>query len=332
MMLFLNINDLKLFYFLYKIKKMNKYINFSKIKWNCHHLHLDKSQTLNTEILKQSQTHMTEKWKIIRKTKQNYTVDDLKRRMLLTTNRLVEQGCYNMRTHLDVDQIVGLLPMIVALDVKSYWKNKGVNLQIGTQLLEPLKVDKNRELFYEAAEMADFIGCLPSRDGEHFDYHLDVVFSKAKELNKDVEVHTDQQNIPTEKETERVLDFVEKYSWEGRTRTIHCISLACQPLDYQIDIAKRLAKLDVGVICCPSAAVSMTQHTEMTSPIHNSIAPVRILKENGVNVSLGVDNVEDLLVPFCNADLQFEIRLLAEACRIYDIDMLTDIITNDMGF
>ena len=311
---------------------MNKYINFSKIKWNCHHLHIDKSQTLNTEILKDSQVHMTEKWKLMRDIKYQYNNQDLKRRMLLTTTRLVDQGCYNIRSHIDVDRIVGLLPMEVALDVKEYWKNKGVNLQIGTQLLEPLKNDENRELFYKAAEMADFIGCLPSRDGEHFDYHLDTVFSKATELNKDVEIHTDQQNIPTEIETERVCDFVEKYAWRGRTRAVHCISLACHPLEYQIKIAKRLAKLDIGVICCPSAAISMTQHADMTSPIHNSIAPVRILKENGVDVSIGVDNVEDVFVPFCNGDLQFEIRLLAEACRIYDIDMLTEIITNDMGF
>lgn len=311
---------------------MNKYINFSKVKWNCHHLHIDKSQTLNTQTFNLSQRHMTEKWKLMRDIKHQYDDNDLKRRMLLTTTRLVDQGCYNIRTHIDVDHIVGLLPMQVALDVKSYWKERGVNLQIGTQILEPLKIDQNRELFYKASEMADFIGCLPSRDGKDADYHLDIVFSKAKELHKDVEVHTDQQNIPEEKETEMVCDFVDKYGWHGKTRAIHCISLACQPIEYQIEIAKRLASLNIGVICCPSAAIGMTQHSEYNSPIHNSIAPVRILKENGVRVSLGVDNVEDVFVPFCDADLLFEIRLLAESTRIYDIDMLTEIITDDMGF
>ena len=76
----------------------------------------------------------------------------------------------------------------------------------------------------------------------------------------------------------------------------------------------------------------MTQHSEYNSPIHNSIAPVRILKENGVRVSIGVDNVEDLFIPWSDANLLFEIRLLAESTRIYDIDMLTEIITDDMGF
>lgn len=311
---------------------MNKYINFTKVKFHCHHLHIDKSLTLNTERLRLSQRHMTEKWKLMRDIKHQYDDNDLKRRMLLTTTRLVDQGCYNIRTHIDVDHIVGLLPMQVALDVKSYWKNKGVNLQIGTQILEPLKIDQNRELFYKASEMADFIGCLPSRDGKDAGYHLDIVFSKAKELNKDVEVHTDQQNIPEERETEMVCDFVEKYGWRGKTRAIHCISLACHPMEYQVEIANRLASLNIGVICCPSAAIGMTQHSEYDAPIHNSIAPVRILKENGVRVSLGVDNVEDVFVPFCDADLLFEMRLLAESCRIYDIDMLTEIITDDMGF
>ena len=98
---------------------MNKYINFSKIKLNCHHLHIDKSLTLNTERLRLSQTHMTEKWKLMRDIKNNYTEDDLKRRMLLTTTLLVDQGCYNIRTHIDVDKIVNLLPMKSAISAAS---------------------------------------------------------------------------------------------------------------------------------------------------------------------------------------------------------------------
>ena len=73
---------------------------------------------------------------------------------------------------------------------------------------------------------------------------------------------------------------------------------------------------------CPSAAISMTQHNEYNSPIHNSIAPIKVLLENEVNVGLGIDNIEDIFVPFCDGDLEFELRLLAEAERIYDPEIL----------
>ena len=74
------------------------------------------------------------------------------------------------------------------------------------------------------------------------------------------------------------------------------------------------------------------QHNEFIAPIHNSIAPVKILLENNVKIGLGVDNIQDVFVPFCDGNLQFELRLLAEAERIYDINTLINIASNNMGF
>ena len=76
----------------------------------------------------------------------------------------------------------------------------------------------------------------------------------------------------------------------------------------------------------------MTQHSEYTSPIHNSIAPLRTLLESGVNVGLGIDNINDLFMPFCDGNLEFELRLLGEATRYYDLDILKKIAENKMGF
>ena len=310
---------------------MNRLINTKNINWICHHLHIDKSKTITPKLLDESLKHMKAKWFIMRDIKKNYTEEELENRMLDTTKLLVKQGCKKMRTFIDVDNIVGLDCLHVANKVKKYWKNNDVELQIGTQLLEGLEQKQNIELFNEASNYVDFIGCLPSRDNNP-EKHLDIVFSKAQELNLDVEAHLDQLNVPIEKETEMFCDFVEKYDYQGKSRAVHSISLACHPLDYQNKIAKRLAKLDIGVIVCPSAAISMTQHNEYNSPIHNSIAPVKVLLDNNVNIGLGVDNIEDIFVPFCDGDLEFELRLLAEAERIYDPEILKNIASNNMGF
>ena len=37
---------------------MNKLINSRNRNWVCHHLHLDKSKTINNSILNQSLSHM----------------------------------------------------------------------------------------------------------------------------------------------------------------------------------------------------------------------------------------------------------------------------------
>ena len=58
-------------------------------------------------------------------------------------------------------------------------------------------------------------------------------------------------------------------------------------------------ELDIGAIICPSAGfISMTQHTEFNAPIHNSIGPVKVFIDEGVNVGLGVDNVQDIFMLF----------------------------------
>ncbi len=310
---------------------MNKFINFNNLKWVCHHLHIDKSNTINKYLLNESIKHMKKKWFFMRNIKENYTKNDLQSRMLDTTKNLVEQGCYKMRTFIDVDSIVGLTALQAANNVKTYWKKYNVDLQIGTQLLEGLETQKNIDLFNEACNYVDFIGCLPSRDSSP-EKHLEIVFNKAKELDLDIEAHLDQLNIPLEKETEMFCDFVDKYNYQGRCRGIHCISLSCHPLEYQYKIARRLSNLNIGIIICPSAAISMTQNNLFTAPIHNSIAPIKVLIKKKVKIGLGIDNIQDIFVPFCDGNLQFELRLLAEAERIYDINTLINIASNKMGF
>ena len=53
-------------------------------------------------------------------------------------------------------------------------------------------------------------------------------------------------------------------------------------------IINGLKELDIGVIICPSAAISMTQHSEFLSPIHNSIAPINVFLEENVNYNTHV--------------------------------------------
>ena len=66
----------------------------------------------------------------------------------------------------------------------------------------------------------------------------------------------------------------------------------------------------------------------LISPIHNSIAPLKILAQNNVNLALGIDNINDLYMPLVDANMWFESRLLMEATRCYDLNLISDIATN----
>ena len=103
---------------------MNKFINFKKLNWVCHHLHIDKSNTVTKNLLKESQVHMKEKWILMNDIKNNYTENSLRENMLNTTTNLVNQGCNHMRTFVDIDNIVKLEPLNHALNLQNYWKKK----------------------------------------------------------------------------------------------------------------------------------------------------------------------------------------------------------------
>ena len=116
----------------------------------------------------------------------------------------------------------------------------------------------------------------------------------------------------------------------NKVNLIHAISLSCQSSEYISNLSKRMKKYGIGVIVCPSAVISMKQNRDYNAPIHNSIAPVNILVENGVKVGLGIDNISDLFMPLVDGDLWFESRLLMESIRNYDFNFVSDIVTIDL--
>lgn len=284
----------------------------------CHHAHFDKAYLISLENLKLGQVDMQKKWALYKFLKENYTLEDLIERMSRCTERMIDQGVTYCRTMADADSTVELLPVKAALEVKRIFADQ-IQLDIGIQPLQGVLDRESRRCVEQACEMADFVGGLPSRDRPTPEKHLDVIMKIAKDQNKMLDVHVDQENNPHENETELLAFKTIEHGLEGRVFAVHAISVAAKPPNEQDRIIKLLKDAGIGVIICPSAAMSMKQ-LDMTAPLHNSIAPFVKLIEAHVPVYLGVDNIHDLFMPMVDGDLWFECRMLMEACRFYDID------------
>lgn len=304
-------------FFLEKIRERGGY--------SCYHAHFDKAYLISPNIFENCQASLQEKWKLYRGFKQNYTQEDLLNRMTKCVVNMINQDVKYVRTFVDADSIVGQKCIDAAVCLKETYEDK-IKIDIAIQPLEGLEDPKSKENFLEACVKADFIGGLPDRDSSP-EYHLDLLFGLAKSLNKSVDIHVGQNNVPSEKETELVLDKIEEHKLKQKVSLVHCISLSCQEEDYIRHQAKRMQQLNVDVIVCPSAAISMKQNHSVYAPVHNSIAPVSFLLDEGVNVKLGIDNIEDLFMPLVDGDMWFETRLLMEATRIYDLDRIINIVT-----
>ena len=292
--------------------------------FSCYHAHFDKAHLINPENFQRSTASLQEKWKLYREFKENYTELDLLNRMSKCVTNLVKQDVKYIRTFVDADSVVGQKCIDAALKIKKLYSDR-VIIDIAIQPLEGLEDVKSRDNFLQACEKADFIGGLPDRDSSP-ERHLDLLFNLAKNLDKPVDIHVGQNNIPSEKEEELVLNKIEEHNLQQKVSLVHCISLACQEESYIRQQSKRMKDLNVSVIVCPSAAISMKQNKSAYAPVHNSIAPVDILLDEGVEVKLGIDNISDLFMPLVDGDMWFETRLLMESTRIYDINKIINIV------
>jgi cytosine/creatinine deaminase len=190
-------------------------------------------------------------------------------------------------------------------------------------------------LVEEAAIRADFVGALPERDDRQ-DYPDHIGFEEscrrfldlAHRTGKSLHMHVDQRNHDAEAGAELVLrvsrdmglarpDGAEPLIW-----LVHMISPSTYDEERFATLAEGLAEEGIGVICCPSAAISMRQIRPIASPTGNSIARVLELLAAGVHVRLGSDNVCDITSPAGTLDLRDELFVLAHALRFYDIGVL----------
>jgi adenosine deaminase len=296
----------------------------------CYHAHFDKAYLISMENLKLSQVDMQKKWELYKYLKENYTHEDLVERISRGVEKMIQQGVTYCRTFIDADSTVKLLPIQAALEVREKYKDK-IHLELAVQPLQGVIETDSQRYFQQACELADVIGGLPSRDRPTPEKHLDFIMNLAKELDKPIDVHIDQENNPDENETELLAIKTIEHGLEGKVRGIHAISVAAQNEREQEKIIRLIKEAQMGIIVCPSAALSMKQ-LDKVAPLHNSIAPVPKLLEAEIPVYLGVDNIYDLFMPMSDGEMWFECRLMMEACRFYDIEKVVKIACDKSGF
>ena len=187
----------------------------------------------------------------------------------------------------------------------------------------------------EGARIADFIGGLPERDDrsaypDHIGYDESCrrLLALSAELGKPLHLHVDQKNLAAEDGTERAVQAAAQlglsadHGTEPAVWLVHAISPSAYDEPRFRDLVGRIAAHGMGVICCPSAAISMRQFRPVAAPTHNSIARVLELLAAGIPVRIGSDNICDITSPAGTPDLVQELFVLANTIRFYDLEIL----------
>lgn len=266
-----------------------------------------------------------------------YDPDLLEQRVDGYVELMINAGTTRADTVVDVtDDCVGRQAFDRFLRVKDR-RSEVLDLQVGAYSPLGFRDDEPRRwaLLEEVAESADFIGALPERDDrepypEHigFEENCRRMLLLTARLGKPIHIHVDQQNHEMEAGTECVTRVVRDLglgcngSSEPQVWLVHVISPSTYDEARFKALVESLVDLNIGVICCPSAAISMLQVRPYMSPTYNSIARVLDMLAAGVQVRLGSDNICDITSPAGTTDLVDEIFILSNAMRYYDLDIM----------
>lgn len=315
------------------------------------HLHLDRAGTMAAEYMdasgvteeESSAISLAQKHSIISILHDGHAYDTalLKDRVRPYLDSMADCGTVRADTVVDcTDDRVQLTALDAFQDLKAEFAPR-MDLRLAAYNPLGFRDDspKRWDLFERAAEQADFIGSLPERD-DRADYPEHIGFSEncrrvlrlAAALGKPVHMHTDQRNLPSERATELLIDAVEeigplpRVGDEPMVWAIHVISPSTYDEDRFQRLVDGLVRNDIGVICCPSAAISMRQIRPSLTPTFNSIARVLDMLAAGVHVRLGSDNIADMCSPAATTDLRAEVFVLSNALRFYDIGILAKLV------
>lgn len=131
----------------------------------------------------------------------------------------------------------------------------------------------------------------------------------AAEANAGIDLHLHDANHLGTFTIKRLAELTIEAGLQGKVSVSHAFGLGDVPEVQAEALAEILADAGVGIIS--------------SVPVNRNFPPLELLKEKGVDVAIGCDNIFDLWSPFGNGDILERLGRLAEIRRWVDQSSLT---------
>ena len=157
----------------------------------------------------------------------------------------------------DADSTVGLLPIQAAVEVKKRYADQ-IHFEIGVQPLQGVLDPASYEQYAEACAMADYCGGLPSRDRPRPEAHLDIILDLAQAPRTSRSTcmwirRTTRSKTRPNCSPRRPSSTACRAASSASTRS----PSARRSEREQDRIIAKILEADMGIVICPSAALSM---------------------------------------------------------------------------
>ncbi|GMQ75191.1 MAG: amidohydrolase family protein [Gammaproteobacteria bacterium] len=259
------------------------------------HIHLDKACILDR--CKSGEGTLDEAIREVSAAKKAFTVEDIRARAIHTLEKCILQGATRMRTHLEVDPVIGLksIEAILPLVAEYAW---AIDLEVCVFPQEGLLNNPGTDALMIAAleRGARVVGGCPYTDSDPRG-QIERIFEMARAFDVDIDFHLDFDTNPYDMSVGDVCELTETYGYGGRVTIGHVSKLSALPPDRLHVTATRLAGAGVAVTVLPSTDLYL-MGADRDHDIVRGVAPVHRLVEDGVNCALSTNNVLNPFTPF----------------------------------
>jgi len=264
------------------------------------HIHLDKA-LLDDRIVATTGT-LAEAIRVTSEAKRAFTVDDIRARARRALDLAVRAGTTAMRTHVEVDPIVGLAGMEAVLPLRDEYRG-ALDLQVCAFAQEGIvKAPGTEGLLRRALTMgADLVGGCPYNDTDGAE-HVRIIFALASAFGVDADFHVDFADEPEHLHIRNVAAQTVRTGWRGRVAVGHLTELAAVPPYQQGELVAEIAAAGIGVIVLPMTDLYLMGRRDELN-VRRGLAPIRRLLDGGVRVALASNNLRNPFTPVGTADL-----------------------------
>ena len=277
------------------------------------HIHLDKACIL--ERCRADEGTLAEAIREVSAAKRAFTVDDIRERAVRTLERCIVQGTTRMRTHLEVDPVIGVksIEAVLPLAAEYAW---AIDVEICVFPQEGLLNNPGTDaLMVRALEMgARVVGGCPYTDSDPRG-QIERVFELAREFDVDVDFHLDFDTDPNGMTVGDVCELTARHGWGGRVAIGHVSKLSALPADELARVASMLADAGVAVTVLPSTDLYL-MGADRDHDVVRGVAPAHRLVERGVNCALSTNNVLNPFTPFGDCSLVRMANLYANVAQL----------------
>ncbi len=294
------------------------------------HIHLDSALTAGEPRWNQSGT-LFEGIEIWRDRKQNLTLADVKQRAIATLKQQAMQGVLFVRSHADVSEqnLIALKGLLEVREAVKDW----MTLQVVAFPQDGLYGGpKNAALMEEALKLgADVVGGIPHYELTREDgvQSIHQIFALAEQYDRLIDVHCDEIDDDQSRFLEVIVAGAIRSGMGSRVTASHTTAFGSYNNAYAFKLMGFLQRTSINFIANPLINITLQGRAD-TYPKRRGVTRVKELWQQGVNVSLGHDCIQDPWYSLGTGNMLDVASMAVHVCQMTgrrEIDACYDMVT-----